>query len=143
VASIACAIPLGRLADRIGRKRVLYLAIPLFWISNLLLIVAPTPLFLLLAGVLQGFFFIGAPIASAIERELVPAEHMGRWLGINRCCKMVLSAITALAAGIIWDRLGPQYVFLAFVGVDLLIRMPLLITVPETLHLAQRPAVTA
>jgi MFS family permease len=134
LASIVCAIPLGRLADRIGRKRVLYLTIPLFWISNLMLVLAPSPAFLLIAGILQGFFFIGGPIASAIERELVPPEQMGRWLGINRFFRMVLSAILALTAGIIWDQIGPRYVFLAFVGIDLLIRMPLLISIPETLH---------
>jgi MFS family permease len=135
LASIGCAIPLGRLADRIGRKRVLYLTIPLFWISNLMLIFAPSPVLLLIAGILQGFFFIGGPIASAIEREMVPSEHMGKWLGINRFFRMVLSAILALTAGIIWDKIGPQYVFLTFVGIDLLIRMPLLITIPETLHM--------
>jgi len=134
VASIVCAIPLGRLADRIGRKRVLYLTMPLFWLSNLLLVAAPSPVFLLLAGMLQGFYFIGGPIASAIERELVPPEQMGRWLGINRFFRMVLSAILALTAGIVWDKIGPQYIFLAFVAVDLLIRLPLLVGIPETLH---------
>jgi len=133
LASIVCAIPLGRLADRIGRKRVLYFTIPLFWISNLMLIFAPSPVFLLIAGTLQGFFFIGGPIASAIERELVPPEQMGRWLGINRFFRMVLSAILALTAGIIWDQIGPQYIFIIFVGIDLLIRMPLLIAIPETM----------
>jgi len=134
VASIVCAIPLGRLADRIGRKRVLYITIPLFWLSNLVLVTAPSSVFLLIAGMLQGFYFIGGPIASAIERELVPREQMGRWLGINRFFRMVLSAILALTAGIIWDTIGPQYIFLTFVAVDLLIRMPLLISIPETLH---------
>lgn len=134
LASIALAIPLGRLADRIGRKKILYITIPLFWISNLMLIWAPSPAFLVVAGILQGFYFIGASIAAAIERELVPPEQMGRWVGINRFFKMVLSAILALSAGIIWDKIGPQYIFILFVGIDLLIRMPLLISIPETLH---------
>ena len=143
LASIVCAIPLGRLADSIGRKRVLYLTIPLFWISNLMLVSAPSPVLLLIAGTLQGFFFIGEPIASAIERELVPPEQMGRWLGINRFFRMVLSAVLALTAGIIWDRIGPHYIFLAFVGIDLLIRIPLLITIPETLHVHQESSASA
>ncbi len=134
VASIVCAIPLGRLADRIGRKRVLYLTIPLFWLSNLVLVAAPSPVFLVVAGILQGFFFIGGPIAAAIERELVPSEQMGRWLGINRFFRMMLSAFLALTAGIIWDKIGPQYIFIGFVAVDLLIRLPLLVSIPETLH---------
>ena len=55
-------------------------------------------------------------------------------MGINRFFRMVLSALLALTAGIIWDRIGPQYIFLTFVAVDLLIRMPLLVSIPETLH---------
>jgi MFS family permease len=134
LASIIFAIPLGRLADRVGRKRVLYITIPLFWLSNLMLILAPSPLFLVIAGILQGFYFIGAPIGAAIEREMVPPEQMGRWIGITRFFKMATSAVLALFAGIIWDRIGPQYIFLFFVGIDLTIRLPLLISIPETLH---------
>ncbi|MFZ4438804.1 MAG: MFS transporter [Syntrophales bacterium] len=134
LSSIVCAIPLGRLADRIGRKRVLYITMPLFWISNLMLISATSTVFLVIAGILQGFFFIGASVSAAIERELVPPEQMGRWVGINRFFKMILSAILALSAGLIWDRIGPQYIFMLFVGIDLLIRLPLLISIPETLH---------
>ena len=134
LASIVFAIPLGRLADRIGRKRVLYITIPLFWLSNLMLIWRRCRSFLVVAGILQGFYFIGAPIAAAIEREMVPPEQMGRWIGITRFFKMVTSAVLALFAGIIWDKIGPQYIFIFFVGIDLLIRLPLLISIPETLH---------
>jgi MFS family permease len=134
LASIMFAIPLGRLADRIGRKKVLYITIPLFWISNLVLIFSPAPAFLIIAGILQGFYFIGAAIAAALERELVPPEQMGRWIGVNRFFKMVMSGILALTAGVIWDKIGPQYLFLTFLSIDLLIRMPLLISMPETLH---------
>jgi MFS family permease len=132
--SILFAVPLGRRADRIGRKKVLYITIPLFWASNLVLIFAPTPAFLIAAGVLQGFYFIGAAIAAALERELVPPEQMGRWIGLNRLFKMVISGILALMAGVIWDKIGPQYIFLTFLSIDLLIRMPLLVSIPETLH---------
>jgi len=134
LSSILFAIPLGRLADRVGRKKVLFVTIPLFLLSNLMLILAPSPVFLVLAGILQGFYFIGAPIAAAIERELVPAEHMGRWTGVNRFFKMSFSGILALTAGIIWDKFGPQYIFITFIIIELLIRLPLLISIPETLN---------
>jgi MFS family permease len=135
LASIVFAIPLGRLADRVGRKRVLYLTMPLFWLSNLMLIGSTAPAFLLIAGILQGFYYIGAPIGAAMERELVPPEHMGRWLGIVRSSRMLLNALFAVLSGIIWDKIGPQYVFLAFIGLDLFLRTPLLIRMPETLRL--------
>ena len=134
VTSILFAIPLGRLADRLGRKTALYIAMPLFWLANLVLVWAPSPAFLILAGVLQGFFFIAGPIGAAIERELVPADQMGRWLGINRFFRMLLGALAATVAGIMWDGVGPQYVFLGFVAIDVLLRLPLLVGMPETLR---------
>jgi len=133
--SIAFAIPLGRLADKIGRKKILYTTIPLFWVSNILLVWSPNPAFLIIAGILQGFYYIGGPISAAMERELVPPEQMGRWLGIARFFRMMLNACLAFVCGIIWDRIGPQYVFLTFVILDLVFRMPLLISMPETLGL--------
>jgi len=131
-------IPLGRLADRIGRKKALFLLAPLFWASSLLLIWAPSPAFLILAGVLQGFSSGCAVLTAAVSFELVPPEQMGRWLGILRFFRMLAAAGAAYLAGIIWDNLGPQYVFLAILGLDLLVRIPLLIGMPETLGLRRR-----
>jgi len=133
--SIVFSIPLGRLADKFGRKRALYITIPLFWASNLVLVWSPTPGFLLLAGILQGFYYIGAPISGAMERELVPPGQMGRWLGMTRLSRMLTNSVMALVSGIIWDRIGPPYVFLAFIALDLFLRAPLLLTMPETLRL--------
>ncbi len=133
--SIVFAIPLGRLADRVGRKRVLYITIPLFWLSNIMLVWSPTPAFLLVAGILQGFYYISTPISGAMERELVPPEQMGRWIGIARFSRMTVNAVVVLITGVIWDRIGPQYVFLAFILVDMAFRMPMLVSMPETLRL--------
>jgi MFS family permease len=133
--SILLSIPLGRLADRLGRKRALCITIPVFWLSNLVLIWSPAPGFLLLAGILQGFYYIGAPISGAMERELVPPDQMGRWLGMTRFSRMFTNSVMVLVSGIIWDQIGPQYVFLVFIAIDLFLRAPLLLTMPETLRL--------
>jgi MFS family permease len=125
-------IPIGRLADKYGRKRVLLAIAPIVWVSNLILIWAPSPGFLILSGALQGFIYVNSIITMAMIFELFPAEFMGRWMGINRFFRMSLAAVSAYAAGFIWDTIGPAYLFIAFIGVDLLIRIPLLISVPET-----------
>jgi len=132
LAPLVLGIPLGRLADKIGRKKVLYLIAPFFWASSLMLIWAPGPGFLVAAGVLQGFFLISSVITAAMAFELVPPEQMGRWMGIIRFFRLLLAASAAYLAGAIWDSIGPQYVFLAVIGLDLLIRIPLLIGMPET-----------
>ena len=143
VTSIALAVPLGRLADRVGRKKVLYGTIPLFWLSNLILVWSPSSVFLILAGVLQGFYFLGGPIAAAMERELAPAEQMGRWLGIARFFRMLFSALMVFLSGLIWDRIGPHYVFLTYVSLDLVLRAPLLVSMPETLSLKLKSQIPA
>ena len=67
-------------------------------------------------------------------RELVPAEQMGRWMGIMRFFRMLLAAGTVYLAGVMWDSIGPQYLFLIIIGMDVL-RILLLIGMPETLGL--------
>jgi len=135
---LVLGIPIGRLADKIGRKKILYLTIPFFWASSLMLIWAPGPGFLIAAGVLQGFYSLSMVVTGAMTYELVSPEQMGRWMGIIRFFRMLLAAGAALLAGIIWDNIGPQYVFLAVIGLDLLIRIPFLIGMPETLGLRVR-----
>ena len=132
--SVVFGYPIGILADKIGRKKVLYMTMTLFSLSNLFLVVAPSPPFLILAGALQGFYYIGAPLSATIQRELVGNEVMGRWIGINRLVTSIFGAAMALVSGIIYDYLGPAYIFLFMIGIDLLIRLPLLISIPETLH---------
>jgi len=135
VAPLLLGIPVGRLADRIGRKKVIYLTMPLIWAFSLMLIWAPGPGFLIGAGVLQGFFMIGMVVMGAMTFELVPADQMGRWMGITRFFSMLFSAGAVYLAGVIWDNIGPQYLFLSVIAFDLLIRVPLLIGMPETLDL--------
>ena len=135
---LVLGIPVGRIADRIGRKRVLYITIPLSWMASVALILAPNSGVLVLSGVLLGFFTISSVTAGAMGYELVPKEHMGRWLGISRMVQMLVAAAAASVAGLIWDQLGPAYVFLTVIVLDLCIRIPLLITMPETLHLERQ-----
>jgi hypothetical protein len=58
---------------------------------------------------------------------------MGRWIGFNLMVKSFFGALMALVGGLIWDKIGPQYVFLIYIGIDLVIRIPLLMSMPETL----------
>ncbi len=138
LAQLAFGIPLGRLADRIGRKKVIYLLTPLWYASHLLLIVSFSPVTLILAGALWTFYTINSGITGAMALELVPVEETGRWSGLQGLFRGLVSVPAPLLGGLIWERLGPAYVFLVPVAVDLFLRMPLLATVPETLTM-RRP----
>ena len=50
---------------------------------------------------------------------------------------MMPSAILALVAGVIWDSVGPPYVFLVRLAMDIFIRIPFLLKMPETLGLRE------
>lgn len=135
LARLVFGIPFGRLADRIGRKKAIYLLTPLWYASHLLLIFSFSPVTLILAGALWTFYYIDSGVAGAMALELVPVEEMGKWSGLQALCRGVVAIPAPILAGVIWERLGPSYVFLVPLAVDLLIRIPLLTTVPETLHM--------
>jgi len=126
-------IPLGRLADRIGRKKVIYLLTPLWYASYLLLVFSFNSVTLILAGALQTFYFISSGITGAMTLELVSVEQMGKWSGLLGLVRGLVTIPAPLLGGLIWKELGPAYVFLIPLGVDLLLRIPLLTTIPETL----------
>lgn len=132
------SIPLGRLADRYGRKKILFAIAPLAYAANLCLVFAPvddklTPLFLLLYGVLFGFNSISIILVSSMTAEIMPSALMGHWIGIVSLIRALLSIPTPLIGGMIWEHIGPEYVFFAAIAVDILLRLPLLGSVRETL----------
>jgi MFS family permease len=136
------SIPLGRLADRHGRKKLLFAIAPLAYAANLLLILAPVSgggatWCLLTYGLLFGFNSIGMALASSMTAEIVPQEQMGRWIGIVGLFRGLLSIPAPTVGGLIWEHIGPQYVFLAAIAIDVCVRLPLLAFTRETLHLQQ------
>lgn len=133
---VCLATPLGRLADRIGRKKVFYLLTPLSCTANLVLILSPTPELLMLSGILLGFQMImRIAIIGAMSAELVPISCLGRWRGILGLLGGVASVLAPIIGGMIWESLGPAYVFLLPIAVELFVRVPLLASIPETLKL--------
>lgn len=132
--SVIFGYPMGVICDRIGRKKTLYITISLLSLSNILLVLAPSPLFLILSGMLLGFYSIGSPLNSAMARELVSQDVMGRWIGLTRLANNIFGAVMALLAGVIYDSIGPEFVFLINAALDLFVRIPLIHSMPETLN---------
>ena len=134
------SIPLGRLADQHGRKKLLFAIAPLGYAANLFLVFAPVSgagawLSLLTYGLLFGFNSIGMALASSMAAEIMPQAQMGRWIGVVGLFRGLLSIPAPMVGGLIWERVGPQYVFLVVIALDALVRLPLLALVQETLHL--------
>jgi MFS family permease len=126
------SIPVGRLADTLGRKRMIYIMSPLYWSSILLLIYAPNPTMLIVSAVLQGFYMVTAVTQGAMTAELVPTDLLGRWYGILGFFRGLVMMLTPIFSGIVWSTVGPEYVFLFMILTELS-KMIILMTMPETL----------
>lgn len=126
------SIPVGWLADSIGRKKVIYLGTPLYCLSLVLLIYAPDSGTLLLSGIFQGVFMLIAVTQAAMTAELVPSHLLGRWLGLLGLFRGLISVITPGVGGILWVTVNPESLFLLIILTQV-IKVVMLHPIPETL----------
>lgn len=127
------SLVLGRAADTFGRKKVLYVTVPLYCTSILLLIYAQDSATLLISGVLQGFYLLSAVTQGAITAELVPVSLLGRWYGILNLLRGLASVTAPLIGGFIWTAIGPNYVFFFMILTETSKMLILRLAIPETL----------
>ena len=136
VLPLLLALLLGRAADTFGRKKVLYVTIPLYCTSILFLIFAQNITMLLISGVLQGFYLLSAVTQGAITAELLPVSLLGRWYGILNLFRGLASIVAPIIGGSIWITIGPNYVFLFIILVEMSKLIVLWLAIPETLRRA-------
>jgi len=98
-----------------------------------LLVFSPGPITLVLSAVFLVFYNISSGATSAMTMEVVPLEQQGRWGGLLGFFVGLVTIPAPILGGLMWRELGPMYVFLAPMVFDLLLRIPLLATMPETL----------
>ncbi|MBE6036500.1 MAG: MFS transporter [Clostridiales bacterium] len=131
--SVLCGYFAGVLSDRLGRKKVLFTVVSLYAIGLIILITCSSPAALIIVGALTGFQEIGGTISASIQHELVPNRIRGRWSGVNSFTTSMVSAGMAAVSGLIYENMGPHWVFLIYILCELLIRLPLMLSIPETL----------
>lgn len=97
----------GKLSDRVGRKRVLYLSF-LFWIAVSVLFIFFKNYF----AVVLSFIFYGLhksalePVQKTLVSELAPKEYVASTLGAFQMIIGLCSLPASLLAGVLWDRMG-------------------------------------
>jgi MFS family permease len=125
---------LGAMTTATVLTRVLF-GIPLGrYVSYLLLVFSFSSATMILAGAFQAFYFISSGVTGAMTLELVPVGQMGKWSGVIGLFRGLFTVPAPILGGLIWDHLNPVYVFLIPIAADLLFKIPLLTTVPETLE---------
>ncbi|TRO49070.1 MFS transporter [Candidatus Bathyarchaeota archaeon] len=129
--SVFLALPVGVLADRYGRKRMVALLTPFYCLALVLLVVSPNDVVLILAGLLNGFFMLGAITQAAIGLELVPREMLGSWNGLNSLSRGLVSIAAPVIGGLIWASLGPEYIFYFLIATQA-VKLGILWTIPSS-----------
>jgi MFS family permease len=144
IMAVFLQIPVGRLADRIGRKKTYLLLRPMIYLGTFLLILAPRPEYLLLVGVLGAYGIGGGGGGGGIggvsftpyitmHWEIVPPEKIGRWYGIQGVLS-IISFPAALLGGFLWQQGLMMEVLLLPLALEIFIMLPLFLTVPDTLQ---------
>jgi len=112
VVPLLLPIPVGRLADTIGRKKVIYMTTSIYCPSLLILIYALDSTMLLASGVLQGLFILAAVTRGAMTAELVPTSLLGRIYGVLGLFRGLVMILAPIIGGILWSAISPEYVFI-------------------------------
>ncbi|MDD4874645.1 MAG: MFS transporter [Dehalococcoidales bacterium] len=122
LSSAVFLLPMGRIADIYGRKRVLTLGIIAFTIFSFLLAINNSPSFLIVLRVLQG---IGSAMifstGVAILTSVFPAEERGRALGINVAAVYIGLSMGPFLGGILTHNFGWSSIFWINVPLGLIV----------------------
>lgn len=124
LAAAITLVPLGRVSDIYGHRKIFLYGALIFTISSSLCICAPTSSLLILFRTIQGIG--GAMIFSTGTALLIshyPAQKRGRILGINLAAVYSGLTIGPFVGGLLTQHFGWRYIFLfaAFLGVIIIL----------------------
>jgi len=120
IALAALLVPLGRLSDRLGRKRVYLWGFTLFTLASIGCALAPNLLALVLLRAAQG---TGAAMLQANSIALVstaaPAPRLRTALGLQAAAQAIGLAVGPTVGGLVVQSIGWRWVFALNVPVGL------------------------
>jgi len=122
LASAAFLLPMGRLADLKGRKKVFLAGVIVFGAASALAGLAPRAGWLIAARVLQGAggaMMFGTNIAILVS--VFPPEERGRVLGINTAAVYIGLSLGPFVGGLLTQHLGWRSIFLMNVPIAILL----------------------
>lgn len=132
LASVILSLPVNQVADTRGRKFAIFLIRPALYIWMLMVVLAPSPSWLIVAWIFRGIG-MSSTAYDTISLELVPPGQRGRWLGITNAVSSIARIPAPLIGGLLYQGSTAYLIFIIPLMLDLGLRMPLLAwKIPET-----------
>jgi MFS family permease len=117
ITNIVVYVPLAPLSDRMNRKPFVLITFAFFALFPLLLVTAKGLVGAALAFFVAGLWEIGEPARKALIVDLAHESVRGRAIGLYYLLRNLSVFPAALIGGLIWSKLGPQFVFYVAVGI--------------------------
>jgi MFS family permease len=132
VAFMGLAIPIGRLADRVGRVPVLLAGFALLFVDYGALMLTSVGYLGLVVSLLAlgAYFACSEGVLTAIAGALLPEDLQASGIGMLTTVVSVCNFLSSLAFGALWLALGLQravVVFAAALAIALVVAAPLLL----------------
>lgn len=110
----AAAYPFGKLSDRMSHIRLLVLGLVVLISADLVLAFADTWSVVFLGVALWGLHMgITQGLLATMVANAAPADLRGTAFGFFNLLSGLTMLVASVLAGLLWDRLGPSFTFLA------------------------------
>jgi EmrB/QacA subfamily drug resistance transporter len=122
----------GRLGDMYGRRRMLFVSIPLFLAGSALCGMAQSMTELIVFRGIQGLGAGGViPLATATVAQIVPPRDRGRYQGLIGAAFAASSILGPTVGGLIVDHATWRWIFYVNIPIGLLALLIVTITIPS------------
>lgn len=122
LAAAIFAVPLGRVADIHGMKKIFTYGIIIFTVASLFCALSPSSLILIASRILQG---IGSAMifvtGLAIITSVYPPKHRGKAIGINVAAVYVGLSLGPVIGGLMTQYIGWRSLFLLMIPFGILV----------------------
>jgi len=124
--------PVGKLSDRIGRKRLIVTGWAIYVVTYILLALASSEWYLILIAVTYGLYSgLADGVSKAFVADIVSPRRRGMAYGLYHGMVGFAVLLASVIAGVLWDKINPSAAFYFGAGMSGLAMLGMIFFVKE------------